>query len=124
MLNFILVVIFNFIVAGCLACIVHILGHWITAIALGYKIKFISTYGYIQNTPLAIPRIVFEIPDLIKHDDKIMIQLAGFAFEFMFALFLLFNIEFFFFYLAFIIIHIMAYQHYADNEHNDFNIFC
>ena len=124
MLDLVLAIIFNFIIAGFLACAVHLFGHWITAVVLGYKINFISTYGYIKNTPIAIPRFIYEIPTLINQDDKKIIQLAGFAFEFMFALFLLFNIGFFFYYLIFVILHLMAYQSYADSNHNDFNIFC
>lgn len=124
MLDLVLAIIFNFIIVGFLACAVHLFGHWITAVALGYKINFISTYGHIKNTPIAIPRFIYEIPTLINQDDKKIIQLAGFAFEFMFALFLLFNIGFFFYYLIFVILHLMAYQSYADSNHNDFNIFC
>lgn len=104
----------KFLIAVPLCMIVHELGHFLTAMWFGYRIKFRLAFGNLFGLP--IPRGIWDMPDGASGQERIKIALAGFGFEMLIALLIF---PFFWQMAAVAVIHFLLYRWYA-GEDSDF----
>lgn len=101
------------IIVSALFC-AHECGHFVPALFYGHVLKFRFAFGR-----FFVPRLVWDMPEEAERDERMLIAVCGFAYEFIAACWL--SCIFWLVPLWVFAVHFLLYPYYA-GECSDFNL--
>lgn len=116
-------ILFDLISCAIILMVTHELGHFMMALLHEKVIKFEFSLEYLLNK-IPIPRFIWYMPDDLELNQKKIIAISGFGFEFIYSIvfYCATHATFGILLIIFALVHLCLYNFYA-GENNDFKWF-